>query len=181
MNRVLGDPGAETPPSARHIFLSCGIIETVFLCVNAATLSPFMFEIAMPYHLKYTGLVIGWWGGVYWGLNVTQYGPLADGTGAAARTLVGLVLFSAAVASLILADGTQLGPWPSYWVLVAAYSSMAVFDAALHRRQMIPVWLLKWKLGLSAIIVTSLLLGVLKGKYLERNARQIIMDVSDEE
>ena len=135
----------------------------------------------MPYHLKYTALVIGWWGGVYWGLNVAQYGPLAGGFGAAARTLGGLALMTAGVVALILADGTRLGPWPSYWVLVGAYSSMAAFDVALHRKQMIPVWLLKWKLGLTTVIVLSLLLGVLKGKYLERNARQLIMGVTDDD
>merc|ERR1711974_285119 len=121
-----------------------------------------------------TALVIGWWGGVYWGLNVAQYGPLADGVGTVARTFGGLVFVIAGVTALIFADGVgRIGPWPSYGVLVAAYASMAVFDVVLHRQQMIPVWLLKWKLGLSTIIVLSLLLGVLKGKYLERNARQL--------
>lgn len=176
--RVLGDPGSQTPPSARHIFASCGIIETIFLCVNAVTVSPFMFEVAMPYHIKYTALVIGWWGGTYWGLNVAQYGPLNGGATAVVRTIGGLVLFGIGVTSLILADRADLGPWPSYWVLVGGYTGMAAFDVVLHRKQMIPFWLLRWKLGLTAVIVTSLLLGVLKGKYLERNAKQLIMDIS---
>lgn len=132
----------------------------------------------MPYHLKYTALVIGWWGGVYWGLNIAQYGPLANGAGALVRTIGGLFFFASGVAALILADGTHLGPWPAYWVLLGAYSSMAAFDVALHRKQMIPVWLLKWKLGLTTVIVLSLLLGVIKGKYLETNARNLIMEVS---
>lgn len=179
MMRLLGDPGSKTPPSAAHVFCSCGFIEGIFLCVNAVTFSPFLFEIAMPYHLKYTALVISWWGGVYWGLNVVQYGPLAGGLGTAVRTAAGLVLVACGVSALILADGTSLGPWPSYWVLIGAYSAMAAFDVGLHRKQLIPVWLLKWKLGLSTVIVLSLVFGVLKGKWLERNARQLIMDASD--
>merc|ERR1712194_509940 len=69
----------------------------------------------------------------------------------------------------------KLGPWPSYWVLISAFSGMGAFDVALHRRQMLPPWLLKWKLGISALIVSSLLLGVVKGQYLERNATALIM------
>lgn len=134
----------------------------------------------MPYHLKYTALVIGWWGGVYWGLNVARYGPMADGIWAAARTGAGIVLVVAGVVGLIAADGIgKYGPWPSYWVLIASYSSMACFDLALHQRQLMPVWLLKWKLGLTAVIVASLLLGVVKGKYLEQNARRLIFEETE--
>lgn len=179
MVRIFGDPMSSTPPSAAHVFYSCGVIEGIFLCVNVGTLSPLIFEMFMPYHLKYTGLVIAWWGGTYWGLNVARYGPQARGAWSAARAFGGAGLMAAGVAGLVLADGVgQLGPWPSYWLLLTSYASMAAFDLALHRRQMIPHWLLKWKLAVSTIIALSLLLGVVKGKYLERNAQRLILEAS---
>lgn len=183
MAQALGAGGssAQTPPSAWYIFASCGVIESIFLCVNAGTLSPFVFEIAMPYHLKYTALVLGWWGGVYWGLNVARFGPIGDGLWFAFRTTAGLVCVAAAVTGLILADGLAgWGPWPSYWLLILSYSGMVVFDRALHQRQLIPQWLLKWKAGLLSVIGMSLLLGLLKGRYLEHNAQRLIMATAAE-
>jgi len=131
----------------------------------------------MPYHLKYTCLVCAWWGGTYLGLNLAKYGPLSNGTLVAARATVGVALALAGAASLVLADGVGiLGPWPSYCVLIGAYVGMAAFDTMLHSRNMMPPWLLRWKLGLSGLIVGSLVLGVLKGKYLERNARRLVLE-----
>lgn len=177
--RIFGDPMTAAPPSAKHIFASCGVIESIFLVVNAGTLSPLIFEMFMPYHLKYTGLVIAWWGGTYWGLNIVQYGPLSRKAWFTARTAAGVAFMMAGVVALVIADGVgQLGPWPSYWLLIGAYGAMAAFDTALHSRQMLPPWLKKWKLGLSAVIVASLLLGVLKGTYLERNATRLVMEAA---
>lgn len=159
--------------------MSCGVIEGIFLAVNIGTMSPLIFEMLMPYHLKYTGLILGWWGGTYVGLNLARYGPLARGPWFAARALAGPLLMTAGVAGLALADGVpgwpKLGPWPSYWVMSTSFAGMAAFDVALHKRQMLPPWLLKWKLGISGLIVASLLLGVVKGRYLERNAHELIM------
>lgn len=86
------------------------------------------------------------------------------------------MLVLAGAASLILADGQS--PWSSYWLLVATYSGMAVFDVALHGQHMTPPWLLRWKLAVSSLIVLSLLLGVLKGSYLERNAARLIQEAA---
>eukprot|EP00930_Biecheleria_cincta_P003543 TRINITY_DN104482_c0_g1_i1.p1 TRINITY_DN104482_c0_g1~~TRINITY_DN104482_c0_g1_i1.p1 ORF type:complete len:269 (-),score=40.77 TRINITY_DN104482_c0_g1_i1:9-815(-) len=177
MNGVFGDKMQSTPPSASHIFASCGFFETIFLGVNAGTFSPLIFEMFMPYHLKYTALVFAWWGGTYVGLNVARYGSEAQGIWVAARALAAVVFVSAGAAGLALADGVAgMGPWPSYWLLVAGYSGMAAFDLVLFRQRMIPPWLLKWKLGISALIVASLLLGVIKGKYLEANAHKLIFE-----
>merc|ERR1712048_1017 len=105
------------------------VIEGIFLSVNACTFSPLIFEMFMPYHLKYSGLVLTWWGGTYWGLNVTRYGPLSKAEWSNARAVGGAALVFAGAASLILADGvSNWGPWPSYWLLVATYSGMAAFD-----------------------------------------------------
>lgn len=179
MQRIFGDPMSSAPPSAKHLFISCAIIEGIFLCVNISTMSPFIFEMVMPYHLKYTGLIIGWWGGTYLGLNIARYGPLSHGIWFAARTAAGPIFVLVGVTGLALADGVpgmpKLGPWPSYWVLITSFTGMAAFDLALHRRQMLPPWLLRWKLGISGLIVASLLLGVLKGQYLEKHATDIIM------
>merc|ERR1712039_38798 len=145
MTRIFGDPMSSTPPSARHVFYSCVVIEGIFLCVNACTFSPLIFEMFMPYHLKYSGLVITWWGGTYWGLNVCRYGPLEKKTWNAARAVAGVVLVFAGTASLIFADGVaNLGPWPSYWLLIVSYSGMAAFDVALHKQHMVPPWVLRW-------------------------------------
>jgi len=177
ITKILGDPMTVTPPNAPHVFYSCGLLESIFLCVNAGTFSPLIFEMFMPYHLKYTGLIAAWWGGTYIGLNVAQYGPLEQSVWITARGVVGVSLFSAGVTALILADGVgNWGPWPSYWLLATSYSSMAAFDLALFQRQLLPPWLLKWKITLSGIIVASLLLGVLKGKYLENNAQRLIFE-----
>lgn len=174
-----------TPPSAKHLFYSCGIIEGIFLSINILTMSPFIFEMVMPYHLKYTGLIVGYWGGTYLGLNLARYGPLSSGFWYAARLAAGPIAVTLGVLGLALADGVpglpKLGPWPSYWVLLSSFGAMAAFDVALHRRQMLPPWLLKWKLGISGLIVASLLLGVLKGQYLERHARDLIMAQADED
>lgn len=168
-----------TPPSAKHLFISCGIIEGIFLCINIGTMSPLIFEMLMPYHLKYTGLIIGWWGGTYMGLNIARYGPLSNDLWFAARMAAGPIFVTLGVLGLMLADGVpgapKLGPWPSYWVLIASFTGMGAFDVALHKQRMLPPWLLKWKLGISGLIISSLLLGVLKGQYLERNATQLIM------
>eukprot|EP00971_Amphidinium_carterae_P093517 1850708-Amphidinium_carterae.1 len=64
-----------TPPSAKHLFISCGVIEGVFLIINVLTGSPYVFERAMTYHLKYSGIIIAFWGGTYWGLAFANYGP----------------------------------------------------------------------------------------------------------
>uniref|UniRef100_A0A7S4UPQ6 Uncharacterized protein n=1 Tax=Alexandrium monilatum TaxID=311494 RepID=A0A7S4UPQ6_9DINO len=177
--RILGDQMTSTPPSAAHVFYSCGVIEGIFLCVNAGTFSPLIFEMFMPYHLKYTGLVIAWWGGTYWGLNIARYGPLSCSTWFGARAFAGVALVTVGVVGLVLADGVgQLGPWPSYWVLLSSYTCMGLFDICLHRRQMIPPWLLRWKIAVSGIIAASLLLGVLKGKYLEHNAQRLIFEAA---
>eukprot|EP00747_Dinoflagellata_sp_TGD_P168994 gnl/TRDRNA2_/TRDRNA2_196763_c0_seq1.p1 gnl/TRDRNA2_/TRDRNA2_196763_c0~~gnl/TRDRNA2_/TRDRNA2_196763_c0_seq1.p1 ORF type:complete len:266 (+),score=20.34 gnl/TRDRNA2_/TRDRNA2_196763_c0_seq1:98-799(+) len=181
MVSIFGDRASNTPPSAAHVFCSCGVIEGGFLCVNAITFSPLIFEICMPFHLKYTSLVIGWWGGTYIGLNVARYGPVSSSAWVVVRYAAGAALLTAGVASLILADGIPgqaTGPWPSYWLLVAAYTGMTGVDYLLHERRMIPPWLLKWKLGLSTIIVVSLLLGVLKGRWLESNAQRLIMEAA---
>lgn len=179
MQRIFGDPMAATPPSAKHLFISCGVIEGIFLCVNICTMSPLAFEMCMPYHLKYTGLIIGWWGGTYLGLNIARYGPLSEGVWFSARMLAGPLFVTLGVLGLVLADGVpgapNLGPWPSYWLLIGSFVGMSGFDVALHRHRMLPPWLLKWKLGISGLIVCSLLLGVVKGQYLERNATQLIM------
>eukprot|EP00929_Paragymnodinium_shiwhaense_P048881 TRINITY_DN24679_c0_g1_i5.p1 TRINITY_DN24679_c0_g1~~TRINITY_DN24679_c0_g1_i5.p1 ORF type:complete len:185 (-),score=8.14 TRINITY_DN24679_c0_g1_i5:138-692(-) len=182
MNRIFGDRMAATPPSGRHVFFSCGFIEGIFLFVNISTLSPFIFEMCMPYHLKYTGLMIGWWGGTYLGLNMATYGPLKDAAWITARSAVGVALMLTGAASLVLADGVgKMGPWPSYWTLVAGYTGMAAFDFALHHRRMIPPWLLRWKMGVSGVIVASLLFGVLKGKYLEKNAKRLILEAGNDD
>lgn len=180
MVEYFGDTMTVTPPSAAYIFVSCGVIEGIFLCVNAGTFSPLIFERFMPYHLKYTSLVIAWWGGTYWGLNIAGYGPLSKGFWVGARYAVGLAFITLGVTALILADGvSNWGPWPSYWVLVASYTFMAGFDLALRKNQMIPPWLLKWKVAVSGIIVASLLLGVLKGGYLERNFKALIFEETE--
>lgn len=179
MQHIFGDPMSSTPPSAKHLFISCGLIEGIFLCINIATMSPMSFEMLMPYHLKYTGLIIGWWGGTYMGLNIARYGPLKHGPWFAARTAALPIFVLLGFVGLALADGVpgapKMGPWPSYWILIGSFTGMGAFDLALHQRQMIPPWLLKWKLGISFLIISSLLLGVLKGQYLERNATSIIM------
>lgn len=179
MAKILGDPMSSTPPSAKHLFISCAVIEGIFLCVNIGTMSPFVFEKLMPYHLKYTGLIIGWWGGTYCGLNVARYGPQSQSSWFGARAAAGPIFVTLGVAALALADGVpgfpKMGPWPSYCLLMCSFAGMAAFDTALHARQMLPPWLLKWKLGVSGLIVASLLLGVLKGRYLEANARELIM------
>merc|ERR550534_3611133 len=171
---------SSTPPSAKHLFISCAVIEGIFLCVNIGTMSPFIFEKIMPYHLKYTGLILGWWGGTYCGLNMARYGPRSQGAWFLARTAAGPIFVALGVAGLALADGVpglprEWGPWPSYVLLITSFGGMAIFDAALHARQMLPPWLLKWKVGVSGLITASLLLGVLKGRYLERNAHELIM------
>eukprot|EP00439_Symbiodinium_sp_Y106_P053716 s1281_g7.t1 len=161
MTRAFGERMVNTPPSAAHemraclkesllyaVFVSCAVLEGMFLCVNLGTLSPLIFEMFMPYHLKYTSLVFAWWGGTYLGLNVARYGPLAQGPWILARTLAGGAFMLAGVTGLVLADGLNgMGPWPSYWLLIFCYSGMPFFDVALTRRQMLPPWLLKWKLG----------------------------------
>eukprot|EP00933_Yihiella_yeosuensis_P040591 TRINITY_DN34909_c0_g1_i1.p1 TRINITY_DN34909_c0_g1~~TRINITY_DN34909_c0_g1_i1.p1 ORF type:complete len:283 (-),score=37.76 TRINITY_DN34909_c0_g1_i1:95-943(-) len=177
MTRVFGDKMQATPPSAAHVFLSCGFLEGIFLCVNVGTLSPLIFEMAMPYHLKYTSLILAWWGGTYIGLNVARYGPMSQGMLVCARAVMGAVFLTAGVTGLALADGVGgMGPWPSYWLLILSYSGMAAFDLHLHRSHMIPPWLLKWKVGISGLIVASLLFGVMKGKYLEANASKLIWE-----
>jgi len=179
MVRMFGDPMSSSPPFAPYIFYSCGVIESLFLCVNVGTFSPFIFEMFMPYHLKYTGLVMCWWGGTYWGLNVARYGPIAGAQWSAARAVAGVFFMAAGFVGLVLADGVgKLGPWPSYWLLISTYSAMAGFDTVLHSQRFIPPWLLKWKLAVSGIIVASLLLGVVKGNYLERNAMQLILEAA---
>mmetsp|Transcript_38834 Transcript_38834/g.103086 ORF Transcript_38834/g.103086 Transcript_38834/m.103086 type:complete len:294 (-) Transcript_38834:127-1008(-) len=181
MNSIFGHPMQTTPPSARHIFLSCGLIESVFLVVNATTLSPFVFEMFMPYHLKYTGLVMAWWGGTYWGLEIAGFGRLSHAGWAASRLCVGVVFMTVGVAGIILADGLgNLGVWPSYWLLAGGYSVMPFLDMVYHKHGMLPPWLLRWKAGVSALIVISLLLGVLKGSYLERNSQRLIFEAKDD-
>merc|ERR1712146_86686 len=125
----------------------------------------------MPYHLKYTALVLSWWGATYWGLHVSRFGPIRDVLGIAIRAGAGVALLIVVASALLLADGVRdWGPWPSYYALSAGYAGMAVVDVILHDRQLAPPWLLKWKLCLNVVIFLSLLFGVVKGKYLERNA-----------
>eukprot|EP00811_Abedinium_folium_P000085 NODE_10077_length_1378_cov_5.165468.p1 GENE.NODE_10077_length_1378_cov_5.165468~~NODE_10077_length_1378_cov_5.165468.p1 ORF type:complete len:325 (-),score=56.60 NODE_10077_length_1378_cov_5.165468:294-1268(-) len=179
MVELFGDPQDKTPPSAAHVFYSCVAFESIFLIVNAVTLSPLVFEMFMPYHLKYTGFVLGWWGGTYLGLTVARYGPYADGLWADARTTVGILCMLTGVTSLVLADNLgNGGVWLSYWTLIAGYAGMAAFDLALHRRRMLPAWLARWKFPVSVLIVLSLLVGVLKGMYLESHAKELIMEAA---
>lgn len=179
MQRIFGDPMSSTPPSAKHLFYSCGVIEGLFLSVNIITMSPFIFEMCMPYHLKYTGLILSWWGGTYVGMNVARYGPLTQPFWYGARAAIGFAFVILGFSGMALADGIpgapKLGPWPSYGVLMTSFCGLAIFDIALHRRQMIPPWLLKWKMGISGLIIASLLLGIVKGRYLEYHARDLIM------
>merc|ERR1712000_656960 len=94
-----------------------------------------------------------------------------------ARYIAGLAFMTLGLIALVFADGVKnFGPWPSYWVLVLSYSAMARFDLLLRQQNMIPPWLLKWKLAVSGIIAVSLLLGVLKGNYLEKNAQRLIFE-----
>jgi len=182
LTQLFGDKMTGMPPSAKHLFISCGVIEGLFLMVNVTTTSPYIFERTMTYHLKYSGLIMAWWGGTYWGLAVARYGPMAGGMWIGARLASGLVFFAAGVVSLILADGVgSLGSWPSYWVLCGSYASMPIVDWALHHQRMIPPWLLRWKLVVGGIIGAALLFGVLKGNYLERNATRLIMEAAAED
>ncbi|CAJ1381703.1 unnamed protein product [Effrenium voratum] len=47
MTKVFGDRMTTTPPSASHVFISCGVLEGIFLCVNLGTFSPLIFEMFM--------------------------------------------------------------------------------------------------------------------------------------
>ncbi|CAK8990197.1 unnamed protein product [Durusdinium trenchii] len=184
MTEVFGDKKEDTgqrmvatPPSAAHVFISCAFLEGIFLCVNVGTFSPLIFEMFMPYHLKYTALVFAWWGGTYLGLNTARFGPLVQGPWIFCRTLAGPMGVTLGALGLVLADGVAgLGPWPSYWLMIICYSGMSSFDVALARRKLLPPWLLKWKLGISGLIVASLFFGVLKGRYLEKNAQRLILE-----
>merc|ERR1712154_666458 len=100
MQRIFGDRMIAAPPSGKHLFYSCAVIEGIFLSVNVGTMSPFIFEMLMPYHLKYTGLIVGWWGGTYFGLNLARYGPLSRGPWYAARTLAGPIFVTLGVFGL---------------------------------------------------------------------------------
>lgn len=179
MVEVYGQPVAQPPPSAAHLFFSCGIIETIFLMINMTTFSPLTFEMFLRYHLKYTALVISFWGGTYWGLTIARQGPFPGRAWMGVRTTVGVLLMLTGVTSLVLADNLgNKGVWMCYWVLIGAYSGMAAFDLFLHNQHLIPPWLLKYKGFVSVVIILSLVFGVFKGKYLEKNAMALIMEAA---
>eukprot|EP00397_Hematodinium_sp_SG-2012_P045999 GEMP01051829.1.p1 GENE.GEMP01051829.1~~GEMP01051829.1.p1 ORF type:complete len:218 (-),score=40.64 GEMP01051829.1:932-1585(-) len=165
---IFGDRLDKPPPSGRYVFGCCSALEAAFLFVNLTTTSPFLFERCMPYHLKYTALSLGFWGATYAGLDIARYGVSRSYI----RTMVGLVLFALGTGTIILADHR---PWPAYYTLSATFIAMSYVDHRFHHLGMVPPWVFRWKVGFNVIALGSLLIGVVKGQYLERNAEWYIM------
>jgi len=165
---VFGNRLNEPPPSGRYVFGCCSALEAAFLFVNLTTTSPFLFERCMPYHLKYTGLSLAFWGSTYAALDISRYnmsrGPW--------RSLVGVAFFCVGTTSIIAAD---YRPWPSYGVLTAAFAAMNFYDYKLHMFRYAPPWIFRWKVGFNLIALASLVIGVAKGRYLETYAEWYIM------
>ncbi len=63
MNKAVDSDGGmnETPQSADYLFIAFTGLEFMFLLVNLATTSPFVFEKCMCYHLSYTSMALTWW------------------------------------------------------------------------------------------------------------------------
>lgn len=62
-NQLVGCDGGmgQIPVCADWLFIAFTGLEALFLFINLWTTAPFVFEKAMPYHLSYTGLCLGWW------------------------------------------------------------------------------------------------------------------------
>lgn len=168
LDGIFGDRLDKPPPSGRYVFGCCSALEALFLFVNLTTTSPFLFERCMPYHIKYTALSLGFWGATYAGLDITRYGLSRSSI----RTLIGIAFFGLGTGTIILADHQ---PWPAYYMLSASFVAMNYVDYAFHNHRMVPPWVFRWKVGFNMIALGSLLIGAVKGQYLERNAEWYIM------
>ena len=53
---------------------------------------------------------------------------------------------------------------------------MSGVDLTFHKMKFMPMWVLRYKLALNIITISSLLLGVVKGQYLEKHSQYYIME-----
>jgi len=160
---------AYVPEMATWLFNTFLVLEFLFLGVNLWTEAPFVFERCMPYHLAFSALCLGWWASVYVGLDLARY----PGYLSRQRTAFGFFLLFAATLSLIMADTGAVeyhSPWKSYYSLLCLYLAMQLFDVRMLSLFLIPSWLYRWKTLQAGVTGAALVVGLWKGKHMEKNA-----------
>jgi len=175
--QILGTDGgfSRIPACARFPFFSFTAAELLVLAFNVYTMSPLTFERIMGYHLHYSALTLCYWCATYVGLDMGKY----PGCQTLLRTKIGLFMFVVfGMGGILMTEGGTFlpayGPWPAYVWIGTGFSVMSVVDFLLLRRFLIPTWIFRWKFMLNIVTLSSLLVGFVKGRYLERHAEYYI-------
>ena len=96
----------------------------------------------------YAAVILSFLGGVHWGLALRQ----APGTSFTASVVPSLLAWAAAA---------FLEPKAALIVLGAGFAALLVYDIAVVRGRGAPVWYRPLRVGLTAIVMTSIALAVL--------------------
>lgn len=144
----------QVPPAAKWL----GALGALpFVALAAATMfpdSPYR-ESAWFALSAYGAVILSFLGGVHWGLTIAGFGPETTVCRTSRR------LAYSVIPSLVGWGALLLPPSVGLPVLAAAFAGAALFDSRTGRIGEAPAWYPKLRGPLSAVVVTSLLVGAL--------------------
>uniref|UniRef100_A0A0G4EZI5 Uncharacterized protein n=1 Tax=Chromera velia CCMP2878 TaxID=1169474 RepID=A0A0G4EZI5_9ALVE len=174
IQKFIGD-GKERPDRIPKLaFFAVGVLQVVVSIPLLTSSNPVLFETCLPWHLKFSSLVVVYLSAVHWGLDIGRYGCMGGSSiSGVIRCCSSLCGFFGGFAALLLGD---FNPLFAYRTLLCVVPVLGGLEVLFHWFAMSPLWYFRWSVAFLSVHAASVAGALVKTQWLNDNARRLVLE-----